>query len=285
MTVMTSPAAMQVRYENTMEDLIAFNLFHLRTSPHMQRSIWINTWAIPVLAALAGAVVALNTHNVVWAVWAFLFAVLYVLIYRKLSAHLMDRSIRALLTEGSNEAVLCEHALEVTPAGLVERTPVSEATTAWQAIQRIEDTDRFTFIYTQVTHAHVVPRDRVIEGDCVAFCDAVRTHAAAGREASRGGAAVILLLLALLLAACGPDEAPEVEVPSWAHVAPEQIAEAKKHGVPVAFENDLGMRFVLIPAGTFLMGSPEDEEGRDDDETQHEVTISQPFYMQITEVC
>jgi len=93
-----------------------------------------------------------------------------------------------------------------------------------------------------------------------------------------------ILAVFLLLPACGPEEAPEVEDPSWAHVAPEQIAEAKKHGVPVAFENDLGMRFVLIPAGTFPMGSPEDEEGRGDDETQHEVTISRPFYMQITEM-
>jgi len=106
---------------------------------------------------------------------------------------------------------------------------------------------------------------------------------------------VALLALALLVASCG-DKAPappveaateadaQAEVPSWAKVAPEQIAEAKKHGVPVAFENDLGMRFVLIPAGTFLMGSPEDEEGRGDDETQHEVTISRPFYMSICEI-
>jgi formylglycine-generating enzyme required for sulfatase activity len=94
----------------------------------------------------------------------------------------------------------------------------------------------------------------------------------------------LLVIAALLLPACGPDESPEVEVPAWAHVAPEQIAEAKRHGVPVAFENDLGMRFVLIPAGTFLMGSPEDEERRREDETQHEVTISRPFYMQTTEM-
>ena len=77
---------------------------------------------------------------------------------------------------------------------------------------------------------------------------------------------------------------PAGDTPAWAKVAPEQMAEAKKHGVPVAFENDLGMRFVLIPAGTFLMGSPEDEEGRGDDEAQHEVTITKPYYMQITEV-
>ncbi len=92
------------------------------------------------------------------------------------------------------------------------------------------------------------------------------------------------LALLLLLAACGNDPALEVEVPPWAHVAPEQIAEAKKHGVPVAFENDLGMRFVLIPAGTFLMGSPEDEEGRYLNEgPQHEVHV-RAVYVSVTEV-
>ncbi len=98
--------------------------------------------------------------------------------------------------------------------------------------------------------------------------------------------AVAVVLLALIgAAACGGDEPePGIDVPPWAKVAPEQIAEAKKHGVPVAFENDLGMRFVLIPAGTFLMGSPDDEEGRDEEEIQHEVTITKPYYMQITEV-
>ena len=81
------------------------------------------------------------------------------------------------------------------------------------------------------------------------------------------------------VSSCGDDPAPKPTVPAWAKVAPEQIAEAQKHGVPVAFENELGMRFVLIPAGNFLMGSPEDEAGRQDDETQHEVTISRGFWL------
>jgi formylglycine-generating enzyme required for sulfatase activity len=45
-----------------------------------------------------------------------------------------------------------------------------------------------------------------------------------------------------------------------------------------------GAKFVLIPAGTFTMGSPPTEPGRGKDETQHQVTISKPFYMQTTEV-
>ena len=48
--------------------------------------------------------------------------------------------------------------------------------------------------------------------------------------------------------------------------------------------NSLGMTFNLIPAGTFTMGSPSDELGREAREAQHQVTLTQSFYMQTTEV-
>ncbi|MBW2708749.1 MAG: formylglycine-generating enzyme family protein, partial [Deltaproteobacteria bacterium] len=48
--------------------------------------------------------------------------------------------------------------------------------------------------------------------------------------------------------------------------------------------NSLSMEFVLIPAGTFTMGSPPDEPGRKRDEVAHPAKISRPFYLQTTEV-
>lgn len=45
------------------------------------------------------------------------------------------------------------------------------------------------------------------------------------------------------------------------------------------FANSIGMKFKLIPAGTFMMGSPPDEKGSQDDERQHQVTISKPYFM------
>ena len=39
------------------------------------------------------------------------------------------------------------------------------------------------------------------------------------------------------------------------------------------------MKLVRIPAGTFAMGSPKDEKNRVDDEEQHEVEITRPFFL------
>jgi formylglycine-generating enzyme required for sulfatase activity len=50
------------------------------------------------------------------------------------------------------------------------------------------------------------------------------------------------------------------------------------------FTNSIGMKFVLIPAGSFMMGSPPDESSRGDDERQHRVTLTKGFYMGVTEV-
>lgn len=51
-----------------------------------------------------------------------------------------------------------------------------------------------------------------------------------------------------------------------------------------AVTNKLGMTFVYVPAGQFLMGSPKDEMGRDWNEQLHSVTISKGFYIQESEV-
>jgi formylglycine-generating enzyme required for sulfatase activity len=45
-----------------------------------------------------------------------------------------------------------------------------------------------------------------------------------------------------------------------------------------------GMRFVLVPPGSFLMGSPEAEPAREAQERQHRVAIDRSFYLGVYEV-
>ncbi len=54
-------------------------------------------------------------------------------------------------------------------------------------------------------------------------------------------------------------------------------SEGQNFTIPLSGSVSLDM--IWIEPGTFLMGSPEDELGRWDDETQHEVTLTQGYWM------
>ena len=84
---------------------------------------------------------------------------------------------------------------------------------------------------------------------------------------------------------------PEPAPPPNRRVRPRKRSSKRPAMTAIAlrtFTNSIGMEFVLIPAGTFMMGSPDsDTEALDNEKPAHQVTISQPFYLgkcQVTRV-
>ena len=70
-------------------------------------------------------------------------------------------------------------------------------------------------------------------------------------------------------------------------LAPENLSPVlDAANLPKTYTNSLGMEFMLIPAGTFMMGSDPNFSymGWDDEMPQHQVTIPQPFYLAKYEV-
>jgi hypothetical protein len=90
-----------------------------------------------------------------------------------------------------------------------------------------------------------------------------------------------LLIILVAQNGCTKKEPPSAdnettnEISSESH-QPEQVK---------VVSNSIGMKLVYIPAGSFMMGSPSNEDGRDEDEgPQHQVRISEGFWMGQTEV-
>ena len=87
-----------------------------------------------------------------------------------------------------------------------------------------------------------------------------------------------LVVLPLVISCSGSSETNRAGIPSKSQSNPSQVRDLPK------ITNSIGMKLVLIPKGTFMMGSPESEEGRDKNENQHEVTISKEYYLGVCEV-
>lgn len=92
---------------------------------------------------------------------------------------------------------------------------------------------------------------------------------------------VWIMLAIVVIAGCGEKESQDSSP-----TPPETLKESRNNTSPPpkTITNSIGMEFAEIEPGTFIMGSPLNEEGRGSGETQHNVTISKGFYMQTTEV-
>jgi len=101
----------------------------------------------------------------------------------------------------------------------------------------------------------------------------------------------LLPLVAEFIIGCGSAENNSKEIASSKGISSsKRIASSKgianSKGIINSNEmtNSIGMRLVRIPKGKFMMGSPEKEVGRADNETQHEVILTKDFYLGIYEV-
>jgi formylglycine-generating enzyme required for sulfatase activity len=82
----------------------------------------------------------------------------------------------------------------------------------------------------------------------------------------------------------GKEPLPEADPPAPSQTPPASVESFSKTSLPEEFTNSIGMKFQLIKPGTFMMGSPASELGRDENETQHQVTLTQPYYLGVYEV-
>ena len=117
---------------------------------------------------------------------------------------------------------------------------------------------------------------------------------------------IVVSFLALLVIWCGPPaetekdedenaeetgdvtgggEATEVEVAEDEETKEEAVETSKATTLPKEITNSTGMKFSLIPAGSFMMGAiPGDTDARHNEKPRHRVEITKAFYIGVYEV-
>lgn len=160
---------MQIKYTNTLEDIVAFNRYHHQKSDTFKKQKNSCLIRMPIVLGLLMIMFFILSQEVQVLIWGTCLIVFYILIFLKAWGTGMDKVCQKVFLEQDTKSVICEHLLEITNDGMHEKTALNEWWGKWAAIQQITVERDMAFIYIGPLQAHIIPRSRVVEGDFDSF--------------------------------------------------------------------------------------------------------------------
>jgi YcxB-like protein len=159
---------MTLEFENTFDDLLAFNLHNHRASPTLRRPHQVARILYPILftAALLGFYVYFG-GPIASAVFMSMIGLAVVassawyLAYPALLRWRIRRLTTRLLRESKNTSLLERRSIVLSPDGLLFTAPSSSGQIGWNLIERVDHTPQFIFLYMSAMSAIVIPRRSV----------------------------------------------------------------------------------------------------------------------------
>jgi hypothetical protein len=167
----------KIRFETTIDDVVALNHYHATHSPTSVRAlrIWqgmpliLGLFVTTALALLIGspesAIGGGITSIVLGGAWVLVAPYVY---HARVA-----RTVRSALSESTNNGTIGPHELELTGGGLVHRNSYVESRVNYSTLEPVV-TDGYTFIYMNALAAHVIPHAAVTESDPDEFVAALR---------------------------------------------------------------------------------------------------------------
>ncbi|MBI4965562.1 MAG: YcxB family protein [Desulfomonile tiedjei] len=148
---------MTLQYEITLDDLVAFNLYHFDHSRAVLRNRWLSRYVVPVMLGLLIAVIDFPPPLILILSW-ILFTGLWIATWPWIERRITRKHVTRFLLEGQNKAMVGKHALKLLPNSIVETTEYGETTVGWAAVEKIIRADDVIYVYGSAVTAFVVPR-------------------------------------------------------------------------------------------------------------------------------
>jgi hypothetical protein len=161
----------EVEYELTIDDYVAFNLHHLRRSPAQRKlRVWVILMGM-VLGQLLIALLMLQSAfdprsarslsvagPVMMGITLLVFGFWALRTWRAGSSPwLVKRMVRSMLTQGDSSAILGKRRLRVTSKVIEEIADLRETRWKLQCVQQINVTPHYAFVYLAPIIAIIVP--------------------------------------------------------------------------------------------------------------------------------
>lgn len=155
---------MKIKYNNTMDDIMAFAKYDYTHFVFNKRKRMLVLIGIPVIAMLLALVLFLFKRNYDYFTMGGWFVAIYMFLTLKSYKSDFFNAAEKYYKEEDNKW-FCDHILEIDKNCIIENTMHGERRDRWSAVKSIAAVDRYCFIFINPDYVHIIPVNRISEGD------------------------------------------------------------------------------------------------------------------------
>ncbi|ALC80213.1 YcxB family protein [Bacillus gobiensis] len=151
---------MELKYELTKDDYLAFNLHYMKHSKMIKQSLFMQRFLTPIIFLVLPFVLFWMTREFLigFFITFVLVSIVWMAFYPKyFFAYIKKRLLKAL-NEGSNDNLLGQHVFIPSEDGLIEKNSAGERKTSWSGIERVEENDDYYFLFLSSMSAYILPK-------------------------------------------------------------------------------------------------------------------------------
>jgi hypothetical protein len=154
---------MDIQYQPTLADLLAFNRYHMNHSPSLRRYHWyvrIGTSILCVVVCLITFYALTRSFQipVVFYAIAFGLGIFFFFALPSMIWSSTKKRIERMFREGQNKGMSNTTKLAISEDGMEANNSLSASKMLWSAIEKITVTDEYIFLYVSAMNAMVIPQ-------------------------------------------------------------------------------------------------------------------------------
>lgn len=151
----------EIKYSLTIEDIVAFAEFHYVNFQTQQRYFCfmrvVNVLGLFLICAFIAGMAQSYTFLIVGTIGA----VAYFIEYPDLKKRLVINSVKRTYLKSDNNAVFTAKRLTVESDKITIATENDESSATWESIEKVMENDKYLFIYTTSSAAHIIPKSAI----------------------------------------------------------------------------------------------------------------------------
>ncbi|MFZ0443610.1 MAG: YcxB family protein [Bacillus sp. (in: firmicutes)] len=151
---------MEIDYQLTEDDYLNFNMFHVKNSKAIRRTLNMQRFLTPIIFIIASFVLPkIGSISFLGVFITFLVvSILWIIFYPRYFYSYVIRNTKKMIKEGKNDDLLGKHHMILSEEGIIDSTSNGETKVTWSGIQTVSEDKHNIYLYNSSVSAYILPK-------------------------------------------------------------------------------------------------------------------------------